>query len=297
MAQQSKRSERAGGGCRVSDPGRPILRYHGGKWLLAPWIISLMPPHRTYVEPFGGGASVLMRKPRSYAEIYNDKWDTAVNVFRVLRDEDKAAKLQRLLELTPFARSEFDATSESESVDDIEMARQTIFRSFAGFGSAAANAEFSTGFRASVTRSGTTPAQDWEHYPAQIQNFVERLRGVTIENKDALSLMPQHDGPDTLFFVDPPYVHSTRNMRRRNSSYVHEMSDEDHRRLAGVLHGLSGMVMLSGYVCDLYRELYGDWEMVQVEAMADGARPRTECVWINAVAMQKRDNGSIFAWR
>lgn len=89
-------------------PGRPVLRWHGGKWLLAPWIISHFPPHRVYVEPFGGAGSVLLRKPRSYAEIYNDLDDDVVSMFRVLRSE-RAGELVANIIHTPFARSEFEA--------------------------------------------------------------------------------------------------------------------------------------------------------------------------------------------
>ena len=275
-------------------PKRPILRYHGGKWKLAPWIISLMPPHLIYVEPFGGGASVLMRKDRSYAEVYNDRWDTVVNVFRVMRDPEKAAKLRFQLELTPFSRTEFmEASTPSE--DDVELARRTLLRSFAGFGSASTNGSFSTGFRANSNRSGTTPAHDWQHFPEGITAYVERLRGVIIENKDALEVISQHDSPRTLYFVDPPYVHATRNMQRGNAAYACEMNDDDHRHLAEVLHDVSGMVMLCGYDCELYRELFGDWERIDKEAMADGARPRTESLWFNPAAFEGRAQKSIFS--
>src|SRR3954464_11961798 len=99
---------------------RPVLRYHGGKYLLAPWIISHFPQHKVYTEVFGGGGSVLMQKPRSYGEVYNDVWDTVVNVFKVLRDPVKAAELERLIRLTPFSRTEFENCGELQLMQEVD---------------------------------------------------------------------------------------------------------------------------------------------------------------------------------
>lgn len=265
----------------MSEVTRPALRYHGGKWLLAPWIIQHFPRHRTYVEPFGGAASVLLRKPRSYAEIYNDIWSDVVTVFRVLRDHPDA--IRRALALTPFARDEFDR-SRDRSGDDVERARLAIFRSFAGFGSGSMRVEHSTGFRSNSNRSGTTPAHDWAHYPSYVEAFAERLRGVVIENRDAVECMTQHDGPETLHYVDPPYVRETRTRPYGGGVYHKEMDDADHMRLGDVLHDLSGMVVVSGYRCDLYDELFADWRRVDRPSYADGARPRVESLWLNEAA-------------
>lgn len=252
--------------------------------MLAPWIISHFPEHHTYVEPFGGGGSVLLRKARTYAEIYNDLDDEIVNVFTMARE--RGPELQRALELTPFARVEFKGAYEPTD-DPLERARRTIVRSFQGFGSAAACGE-SSGFRATSSRSGTTPAHDWRNFPDAFAGIIERLRGVVIENRDALVVMRHHDRPRTLHYVDPPYVHSTRSTKvrhtRNGKSYKFELSDEQHRELAECLAGLSGMVVLSGYPSPLYEELYGDWVRVERPALADGARPRTECLWLNNAA-------------
>lgn len=269
---------------------RPVLRYHGGKWKLVEWIISHFPKHRVYVEPFGGGGSVLMRKPRSYAEVYNDVWDVVVNVFAVMRDPEKAEQLKKEIELTPFARSEFSEAfgHRPKFIGDVEAARLAILRSFAGFGSASTNGDYATGFRCNSNRSGTTPAHDWVNYPTQIAGFVERLKGVVIENREAAEVIPQHDGPDTLFYVDPPYPLSTRNTNRGNAVYAHEMSEDDHRELAILLQSVSGSVILSGYRCDLYdRELYPDWYSTEREHLADGAVKRTEVLWLNEIAAKR----------
>lgn len=112
---------------------RPVLRYHGGKFRLAPEIIKLFPEHRVYTEVFGGGGSVLMLKPRCYSEIYNDRDGEVVNVFRVLQDTRKAARLWALLQVTPFARDEF-LLSYKHSRSDVERARRNNHPQFHGMG-------------------------------------------------------------------------------------------------------------------------------------------------------------------
>lgn len=254
-------------------PTRPILRYHGGKWLLGPWVIRHLPPHRTYVEPFGGAASVLLRKPRSYAEVYNDLDGEIVNLFRVARD--RGDELHRALELTPFARDEF-VDSYIPSDDAVEQARRTVVRSFMGFGS---NAHFrKSGFRNNSSRSGTTPATDWRNYPSAFTAVIERLRGVCVENRNAIDVMLAHDAEDTVHYVDPPYVAACRG---KGVDYHHEMTDADHEALAGVLRQLRGAVVLGGYRCGLYDDLYSGWERVDIATHADGARDRVEGLWLS----------------
>lgn len=275
----------------MSEPTRPVLRWHGGKWLLAPWILGHFPAHEVYVEPFGGAGSVLMRKARSYAEIYNDLDTDVVNLFQVLRSE-RAQELITNLRLTPFSREEFDQSYEPVA-DPMETARRLVIRSFMGFGSNGHNVKAKTGFRANSNRSGTTPAHDWVNYPEALAAVVERLQGVTIENRDATEIMRQHDGAETLHYVDPPYMVDTRSLanpydiKYRGGMYAFEMDDADHRTLLEALRTLSGMVVLSGYPHTLYDEALSDWHRVSREALADGARPRTEVLWINPHCWQR----------
>lgn len=273
------------------EPTRPALRWHGGKWLLAPWIISHFPAHRVYVEPFGGAASVLIRKPRSYGEVWNDLDGDVVNFFRVLQDPLRAARLVQLLELTPYARAEFDLSMAGEDVEPVERARRLAIRSFMGFGSNAhassRRGHRATGFRGNANRSGTTPSGDWRNYPAELAKIIERLRGVTLESRDAARVIAHHDGPDTLFYCDPPYVHSTRSAGAVDHNdvkyrmYRHEMTDACHAAMLEQLVAVRGMVVLSGYATDAYDHALAGWHRLERQAYADGARERTEVLWLN----------------
>jgi DNA adenine methylase len=267
---------------------RPVLRWHGGKWKLAPWIIEHFPSHRVYVEPFGGAASVLLRKERAYAEVYNDLDDDVVNLFRCLRDEKALAALVLALRLTPFARTELNDAYQT-SPEMVERARRLVVRSFMGFGSNGHNIKAKTGFRSNTTRIGTTPAQDWVGFADCLPALGERLSGVVIEHKNALELMPQHDGPGTLFYIDPPYMVDTRSLANRGGMYAHEMDDADHAALLQAIRKLRGMVVLSGYPHALYDDALSGWRRVEREAMADGARRRTEVLWINPACAARLD--------
>jgi DNA adenine methylase len=285
----------------VTAPTRPVLRWHGGKWKLAPWIISFFPAHRVYVEPFGGAASVLLRKERAYGEVYNDLDDEVVGLFRILRDPSAAAELEQLLRLTPFARTEFKESYQPTD-DPLERARRLVIRAFMGFGSNAHSSQEkghrSTGFRSNSNRSGTTPAQDWANWPDAMRALVERLAGVVIENRDAREVMAQHDGGGTLHYVDPPYLPETRARGNRYDlawrMYRHELSREDHAALLSFLCELDGMVVLSGYPDPLYDEALLGWARYEREAMADGARPRTEVLWLNPACAAALKVGTLF---
>lgn len=279
-------------------PTRPILRWHGGKWRLAPWIIGHFPEHRIYVEPFGGAASVLLRKERSYSEIYNDLDDGVVNLFRIIRDEATAARLIDLLEKTPFARRDFEQAYEV-SEEPIEEARRLIIRSFMGFGSDGHNRAVSTGFRSNGNRNYTTPAHDWANYPEKLKLIVKRFQGVVVEGRDANDVMAQHDRQTTLHYVDPPYMPETRSDKSRRGgskyhAYAHEMTTTDHHRLLDFLKGLDGMVVISGYESGLYTQMLDTWTVMRRDALADGARPRTECLWINPACTERLADGPLF---
>lgn len=261
---------------------RPLLRYHGGKFRLAPWILSHFPEHKIYTESFGGGGSILLRKQRVYDEVYNDLDGEICNLFRVLRNPSQARELIRLISLTPYSREEFEVSYLVDG-DPIEQARRTVTRSFMGFGANGTAGE-KTGFRSGTRSSGSSAAHDWMRYPSHLDSIVERMRGVTIENRPALEVLRFYDDAKCLHYVDPPYPHSTRG----DGHYRYEMNDDDHRELAATLHGLKGMVIVSGYACDLYdAELFPRWQRIVRSTYGDNARERTEVIWISPNAVTR----------
>jgi len=274
----------------MSDVTRPVLRWHGGKWRLAPWVIAHLPPHRIYVEPFGGAASVLLRKPRSYAEVYNDLDSDVVGLFRVLREPLQARCLIELLKLTPFSREEFLAAYEPAD-DPVERARRLVARSFMAFGTTGRRKN-ATGFRAKAYRENQTGAGDFVTHPDTLSAVVERMRGVTIEHKPAIAVMTAQDTPETLHYCDPPYMHATRTAQAKwanDRAYAVEMSDEEHVALLEALKRLTGMVVLSGYPSALYDAALSGWRRVEKAALADGAKKRVEVLWINPRASAALD--------
>lgn len=266
---------------------RPVLRYHGGKWRQAAQIIDLMPAHNIYVEPFTGAASVLLQKAISPIEVINDKYDRIVNVFRVLRDSILSEKLQQQLRLTPYSESEYRACREV-SPDPVEDARRMLVLGHQGHGSTAASGGKRSGWRRNVRENIRSAASEWQSIPEQVSAWAAGMRGVYIEADDAGMVIDRWDTPETLFYVDPPYLASTRTQGLRG--YAHEMTEQDHIDLATKIHGLHGNVILSGYSSDLYdNELYAHWQRVSFPARADKGRQSTEVCWISPGAeMQGR---------
>ncbi len=226
-----------------------------------------------------------MQKPRSYGEVYNDLDGDIVNVMRVLQNETQRVRLAELLTLTPYARAEFELAWEPAG-EPVERARRTFIRAEMGFGSAGAT-KGNTGFRIDTKRNYCTAMHVWARVPEKLAAFGRRLQGVLIENRPALQLLRDHDTPETLFYVDPPYVHETRKMG--SACYRHEMDDAGHAELLDALKSLNGMVILSGYPHATYEAALKGWGRVEAQARMAAGRGtgmRTEVLWISPRARQ-----------
>lgn len=272
-------------------PTRPALRYFGAKWRIAPWIIGHFAPHKVYVEPFAGGAGVLLRKPPSALEVYNDLDGEVVNFFRVLRNQPD--ELIRSIELTPFSRREWErAYAEPERRDPVERARRFYVRSWQAYGSSGLRPD-QTGWRAEKTTArGKRLIDDWNE-TAHLYAVAERLSGVQIDCRDALEAIRFYDGPDTLMYLDPPYL---AEVRERLRGYTCDMGGKEaHEKLAHVATRSEAMIVLSGYPSRLYRRLYeaAGWRRVEKKARTMASNTRTECLWLNP-ALQKARGADLF---
>lgn len=253
----------------------PPLRYTGSKWQIADWIISAFPPHRCYVEPYCGSAALFFRKYPSQIEVLNDLSGDVVNFFEVLRT--RTDELVRAIELTPYARAEYEL-SYQRNEDPLERARRFYVTTRQAFGGYAGQ---KTGWRTQRNwNRGTSITSEWRRLTGLLA-AAERLKDAQIECNDALQVIRRFDTPDTLFYIDPPYVLSSRANGRGRKRYAFEMSDDDHRQLAAVLHEVEGLVLLSGYNSDLYRELYAGWGCVSKTNTTNGNGTATEYLWLS----------------
>lgn len=275
---------------------RPALRWFGGKWRLAPWIIAHLPPHDAYVEPYGGAASVLLRKLPAKLETWNDLHGRLVNFFTVLRE--RPDELVRLLELTPYARQEYEQARQPHP-DPLEDARRFYARCWLGRVGSGSGDHRPSGWRYEVrdNRSGGPVTGEFTEAIGQLHTIAGRLRHVQIEHDDALAVISRYDDPATLFYLDPTYVQSTREQSR---GYAHDLTDTEHRALANALHAVRGMVVLSGYPSPLYDDLYRGWPQARHAAIADSGRLGVEVLWFNPAAAaalaRHRPSQGVLAW-
>ncbi len=287
----------------VNRPKRPAIRWHGGKWRMAKWIMGHFPPHDLYVEPFGGSAAVLLQKPRSNMEVYNDLDLNIWNFFNVLRTSPSS--LIQEIKLTPFHSYEFDQAGELLDVryhteqeieeDEVEWAR--LFYVYAYQSILGPTVEWTNSFKRqkiySRGASGKSSMKPTAHTFAEVDHLytvAARLKGVTFENMDAFKLIDHYDHPNTLFYLDPPYLASTRS-QKKNKAYNHEMmSREEHKAFLRHAKGLQGIPLISGYASDLYRDMLEDsgWTRFEYNARINGGGIAMECLWLSPRAEELR---------
>lgn len=250
---------------------KPMLKYPGGKWRIAEWIIAHFPEHKVYCEPFFGSGAVFFKKQPSYIETINDIDGDIVNLFRVCRESPE--ELSYLLKLTPFSRDEFIACHERIN-NPIEQARRTLVRYHQSFGTSNSSKR---SWRNVQTYGGPRCSTMWNYLPENTMEVYERIKDAQIENIDAIELIRRYNDEKTLIYCDPPYL---QNLRKK-SMYRYETTDEYHERLLAAIKESKSMIVLSGYDNEMYNTALKEWLTDEKETTAQMGLPRKEKLWMN----------------
>jgi len=262
---------------------RPVFKTHGGKFYLAKWIIENFPEdyrEMTYCEPYVGGGSVFLNKEPSQTEVINDLDKKVVSVFKALRDEP--GEIIGRIKRTKYKEETFKkalkdgADGFTDYID--EAVNEVIVRRMSRGGMKSA---FSWSNRKRGGQPGDLNA--WETYKEQLAAIADRVHNAHIFNEKAEEIIRVWDGPNTLMYLDPPYLPSTRTSP---NVYENEMSIDDHIHLSEIINNAKSYMILSGYPSALYNRLYKDWNCLKKEIVNHSSQKskkdrKIECIWLN----------------
>lgn len=272
--------------------GGPLQRY-GGKGNNAPRIVPHFARAANYAEACLGAGGIFFRVPEgTYARAAVNDLDASIaTFFRVLRDQPD--ELVRQCSLTPYSRSEF-VVALDRSDDPMEEARRVWIRGRQGFsGKANCSGDWGrnpTGVKVWLPSSAATKLD-------ALHAYARRLLHVAIDCIDGAEFIAKWGREGTMVYVDPPYVASTR----KGDAYLHELSDDGHRRFAAACHGAverGARVAVSGYPSALYDALYAGWRRVDFDVPLKSARRRdgqrrTESLWMSYPASEEIGAGPL----
>ncbi len=231
-----------------------VVNYYGGKFTMLGKILPLFPPHRVYIEPFGGSASVLLNKPAAPVEVYNDLSGDIVNFFRQLRENPD--EMIRRLTLTPYARAEYELSKAPASVPEPDLDGAVRFFIFTNQRFNGEAGRKNTGWKRTRTRN---QALTFANKVPKLERAIGRLKAVQIEKRDFADVLKAFDGPDSFAYCDPPYF-------GHEGDYQRDLFfSDDHERLADCLRSFKGRAMVSYYDCPEARALYPDWHAVVID--------------------------------
>lgn len=266
---------------------QPPFAYYGGKTRLAERIVSLLPAHEHYIEPFAGSLAVLLAKKPSRMETVNDLDGLLMTFWRVLREQPE--QLARVCALTPHSRAEYEAARDADLAavrDDVERARLIWVQIAAGRGGTLLR---STGWRYYVNPGGNSTGMPGylAAYVDRMAAAAERLQHVSLECRPALELVEKYGAhPQCCLYVDPPYLGSTRSAPGGGNGYRVDMPEHaDHVELLWALMGCRASVVLSAYPSDLYEDALRAWHRLEIPhstGQGNGKnQARTEVLWSN----------------
>lgn len=227
----------------------------GSKYSILGFVYKYFPDVSTYehyIDVCGGSGVVLLNKPQSNIETYNDINGRLVNFFRVLQKNPD--ELIHRLSLTLHSRQEYSDAWEDDLTDNIESARRFFVRLQQSLWAAGAQDE-KKGWASSIrdSRKGLSEkTSKWLNSVDRLHEIAQRFMSVQIENRDFRQVMNVYDYDQAFFYFDGPYLQKTRS----STKYEFDFGGQDYVDLAYIVKRLSGKIAISHYSDESFDDLF-----------------------------------------
>jgi len=286
---------------KIPKPNRIMspVQWYGGKGQMVKKIIPYIPEGYPYVEPYCGAASIFWHlNPPRKVEVLNDIYGEIINLFRVLQNPETFEELAHRLTWTLYSLDEFRKalTINLDNSDSVTAAWACFVRQNQGFAGGVARTEGHWGKAITATDRGMSGTSNrWRGRLHLLETWHDRLSRVQLDNRDALDVIKYWDTDNTVFYLDPPYVVSTR---KEKNVYDYETDDNHHEKLIDILLKIKGQAVLSGYDTPLYQRLLeSGWKKIEIKTACNAVAktrtskiqgagsafkhaPRTEVLWV-----------------
>jgi len=237
-----------------------FIKWMGGKSQLRNRIIQMIPAHKTYTEPFAGGSWVLFGKPRSHIEVINDIDGDLINLYLVIQNNLEEFILA--LSGIPISETLFNEFS-SNAVDsrytfpgpeNIKKACKLYFVLMNSFNG-------NIGSIPSFSYSPDRQSPFMKFYRTDWNAISTRLRDIIILSQDYSKVISKFDGPESFFYLDPPYTVATEN----NQYYRYTFAGSQHKELMVYLSDIKGKFLLSYDNSEEIKELYSMYNIIEID--------------------------------
>ena len=258
-----------------------LICYFGGKGgRLLTEIKNFIPiDYKIYVEPYGGSGTVLFAQ-QAPLEVYNDIYENVYSLFKVVSDKELFEQLKNKLDITPYSEKLYKEYKVELKKNDLSLLDRAYYYFYVNRTSVNSIGGFSSSLV--VRRNISKSTSDYLSAIDSLEYYNKRLSNVIILNKNAINVIKKYDNDETFFYLDPPYVYSTRTEAR----YDCDMTDDEHEILLETILNCKSKILLSGYDNDMYNVLTDNgWNKYNyvINTISGTHKPKqkTETLWYN----------------
>lgn len=261
------------GAKRIYSFKKAPFQYPGGKAKFVRQVVHQIPLSKSFVDVFGGSGVVTLNVGKRELNVYNDRYAGVYSFYKCISNRKRVLEMIEILEAMPHSIELFHDNKdylEKHGLDfenDVHRAAMwyhNVLMSYSGISGSWGYATHSMGL-----------VKRYQNKIKRLPEIYNIVVGCQIDNLDFRECIRKYDGPDTVFYLDPPYLDT-------ECRFAHVMDEKDHKDLLELISKSQGYFVVSHYVHPLYKA--AEWDDIKIDNKKTTAGPdrydMQEAIWI-----------------